>query len=375
MLLEYITLASGFNFTFLAAVLYSRNIQNLKSTQLLIRLLLCMAFYSSIVFFHYMAVNKGMIGILSYYLPIDGILLSTLAPCLYLYVMATLDVSVVRNCWTVFLHSLAFLPFVAFNLYFITMSPDDRMEWLIQDFHSGTIENNILNAVLYIQISVYLIISYLRVSCKINQSYQIVTYKIIPNLSWLKNYLLINLIYTLLSIPVCFYFANEQANIIIGQLAMNIQFVYLFFKVTSNRDSSIALYSIDKEKNTKVLTLKSDIAENMLLRLLSYMKDFKPFLNEACSIQSISAQTGIPVYQLSNIINNKLKKSFPEFINEYRINNAKHILLSEKTETITIESIATECGFGSKSTFNRTFKKYSNNLTPSEYILQYKANK
>lgn len=373
MLLEYISLASGLNFTFLAIVLYRRNTRNSKSTNILIRLMLCMALYCSIVFFHYSAVDKSIESILLYYLPIDGILFAALAPCLYFYVMAMIEAPINQSRSMVFLHSLAFIPFIVFNLYFMMLSRDDRMEWLMRDFHTGTVENNLLNAVLYIQIIVYLSVSYFQVCIKIKQSYCNAPITAAPNLNWLKNYLLINLVYTLLSAPICFYFANERANIIIGQLAMNIQFVYLFFRIIANDDTATALIQNCTGKKAFDIKLNNEIADIQILKLNAYMQEFKPYLDEECCIQTISVQTGIPQYQLTNLLNCKLRKSFPDFINEYRIAATKQMLLSQKRETSTIDSIAAECGFGSKSSFNRAFKKFSNNLTPSEFIQQHKC--
>lgn len=371
MLLEYISLASGLNFMFLAIVLYRRNKQNLKSTIILIRLLICMAVYTNVVFVHYIAVEKCIESVLFVYLPLDGVLLAMLAPCLYYYVMAVIEVPVSLTWKTVLLHSLAFIPFIAFNVYFFTLSQIDRVDWLYRDFQQGTLENNILNVVLYVQIIVYLVISYIQVVRKIKQM-KISTYQsVIPDLNWLKLYLKINLIYTILSLPVCFYFANEEANIIIGQLAMNIQFVYLFFIVSSNANNngqtSNALQTKLRNRN-----LNQDIADSQFVKLNTYINEFKPHLSESCSLQTLSEQTGIPQYLITNLINSKLNQTFPDYINQLRIQEAHQLLLTDNTNNHTIESIAHACGFGSKSAFNRAFKKFSQNHTPKEFIRKQK---
>lgn len=372
MLLEYISLASGLNFTFLAVVLYRRNTQRLKPTAILIKLLLCMALYSSLVFLHYSAVDKGMVSILWYYLPVDGIFLALLPPCLYFYVMSVLQLPTKLTRWKLLLHSLPLIPYLVFNLYFVSLSRDARVEWLIRDFQTGTFENNLLNAVLYIQIVVYLLISYNLVKDNIRQRCNYPSDNAQQDVSWLKTYLLLNLIFTLVSAPVCFYFANERANIIIGQLAMDIQFVYMFFKWTNHTE--VAPVQSMSEPEVKIAPEKAlmNIPDTQLADLIRYMESYKPYLSEACSINTLSEQTGIPIYQLSNLLNCKLQKSFPEYINEYRINAAKELLLSFNAELNTIETIGFECGFGSKSAFHRAFKKYSNNLTPSEFLRQSK---
>jgi len=76
--------------------------------------------------------------------------------------------------------------------------------------------------------------------------------------------------------------------------------------------------------------------------------------------------TGISVHHLSNILNNRFEKNFSDFINAYRVEEAKRVLSLDQFTKMTLEAIGYECGFGSKSSFNKAFKKITN-FTPSEY--------
>jgi len=176
-----------------------------------------------------------------------------------------------------------------------------------------------------------------------------------------------NIGFILISAPLCFYLANERANIIIGQLGMDIQFLYIFFKSVWQTEIFISdeevVFSTNKDPN---LIIDEHLAEDYLKVLLCYMDECKPYLKEDCNIQTVSEKIGISVHHLSNILNQRFEKSFPDFINEQRINEAKRILSSYHLGKITIEAIGTECGFGSKSSFNKTFKKHTN-LTPTEF--------
>ena len=73
-----------------------------------------------------------------------------------------------------------------------------------------------------------------------------------------------------------------------------------------------------------------------------------------------------PKHYLSQIINEKLNCNFLDFINGYRIDDAKDKLLDENYEHFTILAIAYEVGFNSKSAFYTAFKKNTNS-TPSQY--------
>jgi len=68
---------------------------------------------------------------------------------------------------------------------------------------------------------------------------------------------------------------------------------------------------------------------------------------------------------LSQIINERCGKNFTDFINSYRLIEAKKKLSSKEYKHLTIMSIAQECGFNSISSFNTAFKK-QNHCTPSQ---------
>jgi AraC-like DNA-binding protein len=71
-------------------------------------------------------------------------------------------------------------------------------------------------------------------------------------------------------------------------------------------------------------------------------------------------------YQLSFILNDHLKSNFNDYINWYRIEEAKKILESSEAEDKTIGAIAIDVGFNSQTTFYKTFKKYTG-ITPHKY--------
>jgi len=376
-MLEYFSFVSSLHFAVLAFVLYHKNKPKLMHITALIRLLLFMCLYTGLVFLHFIVVDKELVHILRYYFPIDGLVMASLAPSLYCYVMTTIGVAVPRSTKLFVLHSLPFWPFVLFNVYFATFTSSQRVDWLMRDYQYGTMHNNVLNVVLYMQILIYLIISLRQVQLKMKCNIQAET--VTPDFHWLRNYLLITTIYTVVSIPFCFYIANEQANIIIGLLAVNIQFSYLFYKISTNNyllnsPSNGEDKPIPIECNSMVKAYKINIeaADDLIAKLTAFMDVEKPYLHESCSVQSVADNIGIPPHQLSSILNCKFKKSFPDYINEYRIRAAQQILLSAHSEKFTIESIVQECGFGSKRSFYRTFKKHCDNQTPTEYLKKYK---
>ena len=102
---------------------------------------------------------------------------------------------------------------------------------------------------------------------------------------------------------------------------------------------------------------------------MTHIENKKPYLKEGCSINSVSEDTKISVHHLSNILNKHFNKNFPDFINEYRIKEAQRLLSTPQFEKMTLEAIGYECGFGSRSSFNKAFKKHTG-LTPSQFRQQ-----
>lgn len=103
-----------------------------------------------------------------------------------------------------------------------------------------------------------------------------------------------------------------------------------------------------------------------LLKLKKYMVEQKPFLNPSLTIQDVSNDIGIPVRDLSILINHTLGQHFYDFVNTYRIESAMDILKDATKNKVTVLEILYEVGFNSKSSFNTAFKKHTGD-TPTAY--------
>lgn len=88
-------------------------------------------------------------------------------------------------------------------------------------------------------------------------------------------------------------------------------------------------------------------------------------LNPALSLATLAQETGKPRHQLTQFINRYYKKSFYQLVASMRIEYATSVI-SELGNSITLDSLSYDCGFNSKTSFNRYFKAYTG-MTPSEY--------
>lgn len=125
--------------------------------------------------------------------------------------------------------------------------------------------------------------------------------------------------------------------------------------------------STTSKKKTKALSAKeSEVKSQYLETLITFMNDKKPYLDFELTLQKLSVKTKIPEKELSLLINHHLGKHFFDFINEYRINDAKKLLQATSKKDLTVLEILYEVGFNSKSSFYSAFKK-ATNQTPTQY--------
>jgi len=101
-------------------------------------------------------------------------------------------------------------------------------------------------------------------------------------------------------------------------------------------------------------------------KLIEYMRSSKPYLNPDLSLSQLAREIGITSHYLSQVINEKFNLNFFDFINGYRVDAFKERISDPRYSNFSFLGIAFECGFNSKSAFNRIFKQETG-LTPSQY--------
>lgn len=114
-------------------------------------------------------------------------------------------------------------------------------------------------------------------------------------------------------------------------------------------------------------SLSHDDAKLINDRLLCYMQEHKPYLENHLNLRSLAKELDVNANYLSQVINEKHGKNFFEFINSYRVNELKQMMNDPSNRQFTLLSMAFDCGFNSKTTFNTAFKRITG-LTPSQYL-------
>ena len=112
--------------------------------------------------------------------------------------------------------------------------------------------------------------------------------------------------------------------------------------------------------------LKDKQAEIYLQKLIDYMNHSEAWKDPELSVAKLSEETDTPKHYVTQVLNEHLQKNFYTFVNEYRTENAKKLILSQEYENWSFIAVAYECGFNSKTAFNNFFKKHTN-MTPTEF--------
>lgn len=151
----------------------------------------------------------------------------------------------------------------------------------------------------------------------------------------------------------------------LGLGANYVLLVFLSFLIYFGLTRSIFFSGLARESATSKKPI-AEIPVEDVNRILSYMQSEKPFLDHYLRVESLAEKLEMSPRLLSNCINRHLNKSFFEFVNGYRVEEAKYYLLSSEYSEATILEIMEHSGFNSKATFNTLFKK-TYGLTPSQF--------
>ena len=124
-------------------------------------------------------------------------------------------------------------------------------------------------------------------------------------------------------------------------------------------------------KNSKQEDINQKEIEFWKKKILRLVEEQKVYKNSKLTLLDVSKQLETNTKTVSSCINIGFQMNFNDFINQFRIAAIKEKLRQGEHKKSTLLGIAFDCGFNSKATFNRAFKKHTN-LTPKQYLLNYK---
>lgn len=311
-------------------------------------------------------------------------------PLGYMYVRSVLYNEKKRQQYD-FLHLLPFLFFLINYLPFFLSPLEYKVEIVsktIQDKNFGIekqlgiLPENVFYLFRPIQATLYLIFQW-RLILKFNRNNtnQTISSQINRVTRWLS-------IFTLASsgilisffIVLILYFTQENLftsteltlipNMILG-ISQFVVFTYLLINPQVLTGLPFIRYietpsSLVEDETVKVPFILENYSKEIKI-LEKYFQTQKTYLQPNLAISQVAVETKIPNRDLSYIINNYYQKRFNDYLNEMRLEHFISKIDSATLDSLTIEAIAFESGFSSKTSFYRAFNRFYQ-CTPSEYI-------
>jgi AraC-like DNA-binding protein len=126
--------------------------------------------------------------------------------------------------------------------------------------------------------------------------------------------------------------------------------------------------SSEKTKDAANIIKPREVNQDLLEKIIALVEKEELYLNEELTINDLSVKLGYSSRVISHTINGGLQKSFSRFINEYRVNLFQVRRATEQFANLSIMGLAYDCGFNSKSTFNRIYKEITGGLPKDHHL-------
>lgn len=276
------------------------------------------------------------------------------------------------------IHILHAIPYVIANLLMLSSNygfdPDSSI--VLLSGLSEPLKNKLIHTMIHIQVFTYLIAAFLVVRRSKKLYLENYAYASVPYYKWLLQLISVLFILHLFAVLKNIYKFSEDDAVYYWTRFILISTELLIFcwyvlkalnypNLFKSVDSKLTLASdmTDTSKPAKISSIEED---KKVQKVKSYMASEKPFLEPSLTIQQLAHQIQLPTKELSVLINHKMGQHFFDFVNEFRIAEAKTILTDSNKKELTVLEILYEVGFNSKSSFNTAFKKYTG-TTPTLY--------
>ena len=144
---------------------------------------------------------------------------------------------------------------------------------------------------------------------------------------------------------------------------------YLFEKLRT--ETVLPIIQQEPEVRYRNSPLTPEDLQRRMTQVEEYMHEAKPYLDSDLTLTTLAEALDLNPYYLSQVLNEGFKENFYKFINRYRIEESKRLLLDPAFSHYSILAIANQAGFSAKSTFNKIFKEHTS-LSPSEFAKQHR---
>ncbi|WP_350289379.1 AraC family transcriptional regulator [uncultured Croceitalea sp.] len=159
----------------------------------------------------------------------------------------------------------------------------------------------------------------------------------------------------------CFYIGHLAGLIpfYIGGAIFFSLLVYVFSFLLLRKHTFSLLKYQDSQLDVKT-------ASSLIQSIKNLFKDEELFLDSGLTLDKVAEKLKVSPRNLSQALNENEEKNFSEFVNSFRIEKAKKLLVSDAYSQEKIATVAYDCGFGNVTSFNLAFKA-ATKQTPSLY--------
>lgn len=303
------------------------------------------------------------------------------APVLYFYI-SSLSIEVSFKLKKIGIHLLPFLVFsgLAFLLHY-SKAGDLDLEYGFPHFSDALnpVFSYFLTALLAIVPGYYTVLSLIVLSRHQKSLPDHYSYTEKINLNWLK-WIVISLLILFIGLFLFIKYGVRYGLVgypnlfaVVGAILT----VYVFFigfcglhqDAVFNKEPPLQNIVNEEDNlasNYKNSGMSDQRAEQIFISLRLYMDEKKPFLKEDLNLAMLAYELGVTSNQLSQVINQKSRSNFFNFVNGYRVELVKDKFKDPALAHYSILGIAYDSGFRSKSSFNKIFKE-TTGQTPLEY--------
>lgn len=301
-----------------------------------------------------------------------------IGPFLYLYVEASIDQQKKRKDLINFILPFLYLIYLIFSL---VQSNDFKYNSFVNSSHlnlplrevhqvmpNDPLKiNRYLDLIFGLQIVFYISLSFFKVVKKAAEAGSSIFKTDDENLRSVRDVIFHMSVLILIFIVVKTTLHGNAGNYFIGT------YVAIFILITTFRimnestyfDRSVSFLDISMSKYRKS-SLTEEGKQKILKSILSEFETRRYFTENLGSLSDLSKKIGESPHHVSQVLNEKLHKSFFEVLASYRVEEAKKILAGDKKNKITVEEVSEMVGYNSKTAFNNAFKKLTGK-TPTEF--------
>lgn len=178
---------------------------------------------------------------------------------------------------------------------------------------------------------------------------------------------------------------NAELQVLIQHSLFSSPFFYLFILLVASAGAFVIIRYIkilqkqgkrliempQKLEKYKGLKIPESQSALIIIELKRIMDEKKPYLNAEFKLADLSNEINYPLHEISQVLNQDLNQSFPDFVNKYRVEEVKKRMEDKAYAKFTFIAIAQQCGFNSKTSFYRIFKNETGK-TPADYVKDLK---